>query len=228
VHGNSELAPKGDKHTVVHNTAFDTDTDCSLCVFSHLGDAPMNENTEVLSNAATAMAGGGGRMENNYEGLDLTTLLVDAPNLDFRPVEGSALLLPSGDYMGAYGPGQETYWMPGHRPSKASLPIPADLATLARGRAAADAVMCRLGYRATRHDFYLGLDRCPAGGWDLSSLRAAVDGAGRDDPEFQYSAPEGLNVFQLTALEDGLKYFWRVDAVRDGHVFKGDIWRFHT
>ena len=85
---------------MVHNTAFDTDDDCSLCVFTHLGDAPMNQvqcpdhpkhhhhynhhalssssssttnqNSEVLSNAATVMAGGGGLVENNYEGKDLT------------------------------------------------------------------------------------------------------------------------------------------------------------
>ena len=83
---------QGDNHSVVHNTAFDTDDDCSLCVFTHLGDAPMNQvdiissvifishgdniptnqNSEVLSNAATVMAGGGGLVQNNYEGKDLT------------------------------------------------------------------------------------------------------------------------------------------------------------
>ena len=83
---------QGDNHSVVHNTAFDTDNDCSLCVFTHLGDAPMNQvhhqyhqffishvdnistnqNSEVLSNAATVMAGGGGLVQNNYEGKDLT------------------------------------------------------------------------------------------------------------------------------------------------------------
>jgi hypothetical protein len=55
-----------------------------------------------------------------------------------------------------------------------------------------------------------------------------VAGAGRNDLEFQYSKVEERNVFQLPPLEDGLKYFWRVDAVRDGHVFKGDIWRFYA
>ena len=51
--------------------------------------------------------------------------------------------------------------------------------------------------------------------------------AGRNDPEFKLFKLEEHNVFQLPSLEDGLQYFWRVDAVRGGRIFKGDIWMFH-
>ena len=42
-HPNNQSINQGDNHSVVHNSAFDTDNDCSLCVFTHLGDAPMNQ-----------------------------------------------------------------------------------------------------------------------------------------------------------------------------------------
>ena len=234
VRDNWELAPKGDNHTIVSNTAFDSDLKCSLCVVPSLHGEPMNENTVVRLNAATVMAGGGGLLETNYEGMDLTTFLVDVHNFDFRPMENSPLVLEEGGYIGAYDPHEETYWIPGHRTPATSRPIPKDGGTLARGRAAVDAVICLPGYQATSHHFYLGTDRylaCLSKTCNLSHPRDAVAAAGPDSPQFQYSTQGTVNIFPLEVvgppLEEGEQYFWRVDAWREQGVVKGDVWTFY-
>ena len=98
------------------NLAYDDDdnTHCSLCVPTHLGDAEMNQHSVVINNAASKMAGGGGLIQNNYEGLDVKNHLEDPDVQDFRPIEGGALT--QGDIiMGPYQPGvgEGVYWIPG-------------------------------------------------------------------------------------------------------------------
>ena len=151
----------------------------------------------------------------------LSSHLVDVANYDFRPVAGGPLLLPDGEYMGAYGSDSEqtSYWIPGRQSYKATFPIPADGATLARGRAISDSLICQLGFETTLNHFYLGLKR------------VAVAAAGLDSEEFQFSTEQGENIFQLgmgLTIQDGMEYFWRVDSQQGGHVFKGDVWMFRT
>jgi len=216
---NKELCPKGENHTVEHNTAFDTDNECSLCVLPNLGDNLMNNNTVVINNGATVMAGGGGYIKDNYEGKDLTEYLVDVANFDFRPVLESPLILQDGNYIGAYRPNEDYYWIPGRKEYKTSFPIPKDGGFLNRGRAGDDAVICNLGYLAQRHYFYLG------------TSRDSVEEAGLTSPEYQYNTEGEENVFHLESqldIEPGGKYFWRVDAERNGNVYKGDVWMFQT
>jgi len=218
---NSEIFPKGDNHTVEHNTAFDTDTDCSLCVISRLHDSPMNENSVVVNNAASKMSNGGGVIKDNFEDLELTDYLVDVQNLDFRPLAGSPLILNNGGYIGAYSPHEEDYyWIPGHRTLTTSGPIPRDGGFLSRDRVEEDSVMCIPGYLAQRHHFYFGVNR------------DSVQEAGLDDPEFQYSTQDGqMNVFWWGSgvnMEHGREYFWRVDAEKNGQVYKGEVWMFRT
>ena len=134
---------------------------------------------------------------------------------------GGPLILSDGEYMGAYGSDSEqsSYWIPGRQSYKATFPIPADGASLARGRAIADSLICQLGFQTTNNHFYLGLDR------------EAVEAAGMDSEEFQYSSGALENMFQLgigLTIQDGVEYYWRVDSQRDGHVFKGDVWMFRT
>ena len=120
----------------------------------------MNENSEVLNNAATVLRGGGGVVKHNYAGMDLRDHMVDPASLDFRPREGGPLELAEGQFIGAYGAAEAAYWIPGRTSYRASSPIPGDGGILARGRAATDALICLLGFRAARSDFYLGTDRC--------------------------------------------------------------------
>merc|ERR1719419_919079 len=145
--GDAEFAPKGDNHTIEHNTAIDSDDDCSLCVYSKHLNVEMNKHTIVLNNAATVRADGGGVIENNFDSPDLTDYLVDADNYDFRPLADSPLVLANGDYSGAYKPQENTYWIPGFKKSQASFPIPGDGQTLRMGRTQGDALqhLCGTG-----------------------------------------------------------------------------------
>ena len=145
--------------------------------------------------------------------------LVDVVNFDFRPVAEGPLLLSDGGYMGAYASDQPHYWIPGRQSYKATFPIPADGAPLARGRATFDSLICQLGFDTSLNHFYLGLEK------------DAVDTAGMDSEEFQYSTDGEENVFQVGVglpIEDGQQYYWRVDSQRGGNVFKGDVWMFRT
>merc|ERR1712098_272 len=169
---------------IEHNTAIDSDDDCSLCVYSKHLNVEMNKHTIVLNNAATVRADGGGVIENNFDSPDLTDYLVDADNYDFRPLADSPLVLANGDYSGAYRPQENTYWIPGFRKSQASFPIPGDGQTLRMGRTEDDALICLLGYQADNHLFYLGADR------------ASVEAAGPESDEFQFSSVNE-NVFYL-------------------------------
>ena len=50
-----------------------------------------------------------------------------------------------------------------------------------------------------------------------------------DDPEFQYTTEGAENVFTINInLEDNTSYYWRVDTLRDGDLYTGDIWMFRT
>ena len=94
----------------------DDNSQSTLCVPTHLNDAVMNQHSVVINNAASKMAGGGGLILNNYEGLDVKDHLVDPDLQDFRPIEGG--VLTQGDIiMGPYLPevGEGFYWIPGFK-----------------------------------------------------------------------------------------------------------------
>ena len=77
--------------------------------------------------------------------------------------------------------------------------------------------MCRGGFEADVHHFYLG------------TSMENVEKAGEDDAEFEFSLDNGRNMFQLGSLEANTSYFWRVDAQNMmGHIYKGDVWEFVT
>jgi len=213
IRGNNEMYVKGDNHTVVNNVAYDGDSQCSLCVVPKLGHHPMNNNSLVTNNAASKMAGGGGLVENNYEGADVKTHMEDPDNHDFRPVDGGPFT-QGNNIIGPYLPGlgNLSYSIPGRREYKTSHPIPISGARVPASR---DVVMCREGFLANIHHFYFG------------TRSSAVEAAGMDDEEFQYSLDEG-NIFQLPVLEPDNQYFWRVDTQREEDIFKGDVWTFHT
>lgn len=102
----------------------------------------------------------------------------------------------------------------GRKIYKTSYPIPKSGATISQVR---DVVICRGGFEANLHHFYLG------------TSMEAVEMAGMDDVEFQFSLDNGRNMFQLGSLEVNTSYFWRVDAQNMmGHVYKGDVWELVT
>ena len=97
---------------------------------------------------------------------------------------------------------------------KTSHPIPKPGSTVPQTR---DVVICRGGFKADLHHFYLG------------TSMENVEKAGMNDEEFQYSLDNGRNMFELGSMEADTSYFWRVDVqTKMGHVYKGDVWEFIT
>lgn len=168
---------KGNNHTVESNLALDNTEG-----FEHAGsllvihilrteDVVQNEYTDVKNNAATIADGGvnqkvpwpyprwplAGIAENNYSGEDLSTLLVDVENKDFRPKStnvftangNSGVILgdSTGDLIGPYHSEDDAtatqYDIPGQKLDIASYPIPSD-GGVVKGR---NAVMFRPGFR---------------------------------------------------------------------------------
>ena len=214
-----EIYTKGDNHTVTNNVAWDDNSeDCTICVPSEHGDSPNNQNSVVTNNGASKFQDGGGLIENNYESQDVKAQMMDTANYDFRPVMGGEFTQGS-EIIGAYdlitvsGESISTYWIPGRKLFKTSIPIPRDGATVSAERTD---VMCQTGYLADKHDFYFG------------DNFEDVDMAGKEDDAFQMTLNDNENVFPLPNLLPGKEYYWRVDVGRGDYVFKGDIWSFKT
>ena len=212
-----EVYTKGDNHTVYNNVAWDDNSDgCTLCVPPEAFDVPMNFYSVVVNNGASQFEGGGGVIENNYESQDVKGQMLDTDNYDFRPVEGGGFITPDGgEVIGAYTSGESslTYWIPGRKLFKTSFPIPKDGVAVSSERRD---VICQTGYQAERHDFYFG------------ETFEEVDTAGKENDAFQITLNGDENIFALPTLSPDTEYYWRVDAVRGGYVYKGDVWSFYT
>ena len=76
--------------------------------------------------------------------------------------------------------------------------------------------MCLGGYMAEKHHFFLGTTE--------EGVEKAVVG---DRRIYQFTTVEG-NMFQLRKMKKNTTYYWRVDAERNGQIFKGDVWNFVT
>ncbi|CAL4158267.1 unnamed protein product, partial [Meganyctiphanes norvegica] len=222
---------KGDNHTVENNLALDrysSNVKCTLCVILRLRGDPWieNNNTVVINNVATLADGGaipqggryilaGGVIENNYFDTNVKDEMVDPDNYDFRPVDGGALTSGT-ETKGPYQPENQSteYWIPGQKLDKTSTPVPVDGATVPYSR---DAVMFLQGRDAEKHNFYLGTKY-----WKTRNAKVS-------SPEFQETKTinEG-NIFSLPSLLPNTVYYWRVDAARNGVIYKGDVWSFTT
>merc|ERR1711872_561090 len=209
-----EIFPKGNNHTITNNVgwmdAANMDSQCTVCVPSSHRGFYMNDESIVLNNAATRMTDGGKVIENNYVSKSVQNEMVDISVHDFRPIPGGKLTAGSVT-IGAYEVNPSRYWIPGRQLYKASYPIPSDGAEV---KTRSD-VMCRTGYLADQHHFYLG------------ESADQVTEAELNDSEYQLSLAGQDNVFKLPeGLVKNKPYYWRVDAQRGGDVFKGDVWQF--
>ena len=218
IEGNQEIYAKGHNHTVANNVGWDDNDqeDCTICVPTELNGNAMNWDSVVINNGASKFQGGGGIIENNYEGQDIKEQMVDPDNSDYRPVQGGGFITPDGgEIIGAYttGEGVKRYWIPGRKLYKASFPIPHDGAKVSSDRVD---VICQTGYLADKHDFYFGDN------FD------EVNSAGRDDEAYQETLHDDKNIFALPTIKSDKEYFWRVDAHRGEYVYKGDVWSFKT
>jgi hypothetical protein len=128
--------------------------------------------------------------------------------------QGSALDL------GAYELDAPYYWIPGFKEARVSFPIPRDVQTDAEASAVTPSVslMWRDAYKATEHYLFLGTSNAVLG--DITA-------GDKTDQDFIGTYQAGIaNIYQDTnGLAIGT-YFWRVDALVEGKVIKGNVWQF--
>ena len=224
------LQVKGDFQTVVNNTFFDCSKRCDITVLSddRFGG---NKNSRVFNNAAERLSGHRVRdineypLEcengNNWNGFetnkDISTILRDPFNLDFRPVAESPLIDAGtmlenvtvqekiGDNydIGAYEYGDINYWIPGRKEDKASMPVPPN-GTLS---AHPNCDLMWLGaYNGSSHKVYLGTK----------------------PDNMELVAEQETNIYFTEGLDANTIYFWRVDEIVNGKTSSGDVWYFVT
>jgi hypothetical protein len=162
-------------------------------------------------------------------------LLRDPANLDFRPREDSGLIdaghtitreevkwkdIPitgSSDWkdapdIGAYESNPDHYWIPGFKFAHASTPVPPTGSTTAKPDLS---LMWLGGYMAMEHDLYIG------------HSEDAVADATRESKQYRGTFIGNKNICSFkNDLPVGKPVYWRVDAVRDGEVTKGEVWTF--
>lgn len=228
---------KGDKHYIYNNLAFDNLLN-DLTPSSDIKTNGRNFETITRNNIAGKFSGHRtkpgkdypvpGIVDHNwaanFKGRNIRTQLRDPNNLDFRPKAGSevvdagaAVEVYDGSYkgkaldIGPYEYGDENYWIPGRKAAKASVAIPPDGTKTAK----TDADLMWLGaYKADSHEVYFGEDA------------RAIRSAGRQSSEFKGNQKN--NIFEPGRLKSNKEYYWRIDAVVDGKVIKGDVWSFKT
>ncbi len=226
---------KGEDHQVFHNLAFSNkDRDIRILDDTSVGGGG-NKGTFTANNVADSISGDRkkdqailGKNQNNFDGKEKTdsvlSQLRDPVNRDFRPKQNSKFIdggiridsikNEQGIYgnapdLGPYEVGAKHYWIPGRQRTAASNPIPSDGAQqVDKGT---DLIWLQ-AYRADTHFLYLGKDR------------EAVASAGKASPAYKGVFTDS-NIFDPEALESG-EYYWRVDAMVDGRLVKGSIWRF--
>ena len=242
---------KGDRHIVINNTVVNCTRfpdpreelmNMGVMGYKALHGLDFNENSLTRNNLANlahrswAMSAKGrpdpyripGTVDHNLRERGAAyEHLRDPANLDFRPKLGSPLVdageavgpeeikspvsrferidfVGQAPDVGAYEHGAERYWIPGFQYRHASTPVPPDNATDVKRDGD---LMFLEGYEASEHRVYFG----------TSPNRLTQAAVLRD-----------TNICIPPTLRPGRTYFWRVDAVRDGEVERGAVWRFNV
>lgn len=226
---------KGDNHFIFNNLSFDSHLN-DLITSSNKAIQGHNHKTITRNNISNKFSGNRtkpiskypvpGIVDHNWDGVtlgkDIRSQLRDPDNLDFRPKANSDLVDAGvviknktlhyegkAPDIGPYEFGASNYWIPGFQDKKASKPVP----PLAGVNVKLDADLMWLNaYKASAHDVYFGEDE------------SSVNLAGKKS--VQYQGEFKHNIFTPKALKAGKQYYWRVDAIRQGVVIKGDVWQF--
>ena len=221
---------KGERHKVFHNLAFDNQgSDIRILDDTKLNGGG-NKGTKTQNNVADSISGERNRQSlipgiasTNYSNpifdQSIKDQLVNADSQDFRPARGSKLVSAGQNILelngnssgtavdlGPYQKDSAQYWIPGRRLIKTSMPIPKDGGSFASD----NALIWRNAFSATEHHLYFGSDRTD------------VTNADKTNQEFQ-GVFSKKNVYRLKKLDERV-YFWRVDAVIEGRLVKGDVW----
>jgi len=207
------LMIKGDKHTVVNNTIFNSnDRNRALWVMEydsriHWSIPGENAHTVMENNGADSIFNVSGKLpglhENNLGNTCIEEQLRSPSQFNFLPKPGSIL---DKNGIGAYRNGETTYWIPGRQGHGATMPIPSngaiDVSTNVQ-------LIWLEAYRAISHQIYFG-----------SNIKLLK-------PINMYDL--GINVHQLVDLQPNMTYYWRVDAIHNFEIVQpGEVWSFQT
>ena len=179
----------------------------------------------------------------------LEGMLMDIHNRDFRPKRNSALhdkgtvidspnsysnysgSAPIPKYiertsqgaaldLGAYELDSPHYWIPGFRTGQASFPIPRDVFTDSKALPvrAETTIIWREAYNSTEHYLYFSTDK--------TAIDATIEGDLMTDIYQGTYTTNAANIFQPADVLASGSHYWRVDALVDGKIVKGNIWKF--
>ena len=157
------------------------------------------------------------------EGAPVSSQLRDIANRDFRlrpespGVDGGTVNVGvqivdfhgSAPDIGPYEFGDTLYHIPGRRLARASHPIPASAGT---SHYEFVDLIWREGYRSVSSDIYFG------------NVRSQVENA--DPNSAEYAGSQVSNIYAPGELSAGETYYWRIDAVKETGVEKGEVWSF--
>ena len=231
---NAAIMQKGDDHQCINNTAFNNSNNGIIILSDNVST---NSGTVVRNNVAERI---GSHRKNNvpltevmdhshnwngyeYGSADISTVLRDPDNLDFRPKPNSILIdngkseglitvgyIGMAPDMGAYEFGANDYWMPGRKEAGASKPIPPEGAQNVKSSAA---LMWRKALGSQMSHLYLGSESNLVSQADINAS--------------EYKGAYVNNLYDPHGLDVGT-YYWRVDEVTSAGIVKGDIWRFEV
>jgi hypothetical protein len=157
---------------------------------------------------------------NNICDFAVETLLESPKNFDFRPKKNVTEIVDKGKIIngitsstvgslpdiGAYELGESVYWIPGRRERTASFPIVPDGAEVSSER---DILMWKPAFKAISQQIYFGTNS--------------------NKMELKATLTVDQNIFKLTELAKGTKYWWRIDSIMtDNTIEKGETWYFKT
>lgn len=226
---------KGDNHYIFNNVSFDNHQN-DLIISSNKDIQGHNHGTLTRNNISNKFSGHRskpgkkypvpGVVNNNWDGnalgLDVRSQLRDPDNLDFRPKANSQLIdaglpiknktsyfLGKAPDIGAYEFGASDYWIPGFQSNKTSQPIPPIAATKVKHNAD---LMWLNAYQASSHFVYFGANK--------NDVLLATKSSTQYQGEYQH------NIFTPKLLAPGKTYYWRVDAIKNDQMIKGDVWEF--
>ncbi|WP_289053731.1 T9SS type A sorting domain-containing protein [Carboxylicivirga marina] len=246
---------KGDRHLILNNTIVNCNTfpipeeermNISIQGYQAMHGIDGNESSLTRNNIANMthrswnLDGGSvsayqipGVVDHNNKEPGAAYKYLNNPEIyDFRPKKGSPLVdagevvqaeeinSPVANFssisfvggapdIGAYEYGNLHYWIPGRKDALATHPIPFDGAT---SKGDTLDLMWREGYAAKSHRVYFG------------SSAGAVESANESSNECLGEFTN--NIVSPGKLEANQTYYWRVDALTEAGVKKGEVWSF--
>lgn len=127
------------------------------------------------------------------------------------PITGAETWKGKSADIGPYEYNPNYYWIPGYKHPHASTPVPLDGTLTAKSDCD---LMWLGGYKAEEHHVYVG------------NTMSEVSKATKVDKAFKKTFKGENNIYSFDKnLPTGKTVFWRVDAVKDGKVIKGKVWK---